>query len=95
MILEKIDLRGVPPQPLILKNSLPSEYADNSRRRPVKEGKSSKYLGVYYESNMRKGKAQMMIKGTVRSLGYFKEEQDAAATYAKAAFKVRNLCTLM
>jgi hypothetical protein len=89
--LEKIDLSDVPPQPLILKNSLPGVYTDNSRRRPVKEGKSSKYQGVYFDSKMNKWKAQMMIEGTVRALGYFKEEQDAAANYAKAAFKVRDL----
>lgn len=82
--LERIDLNDVPPQPLILKNSLPREYTDNSRRRPFTEGKSSRYLGVYFDSNLSKWKAQMMIEGTVRSLGYYANEEDAAATYAKA-----------
>ena len=37
--LDKIDLSDVPAQPLILKNCLPRDYVDNSRRRPVKKGK--------------------------------------------------------
>lgn len=57
-----IDLDGVPAQPLILKNGLShTDYKDNSRRRPIKEG-SSKYTGVYRDSN-NKGfwKAQIMV----------------------------------
>lgn len=60
--LEKIDLSDVPPQPLILKNRLPKEYTDNSRRRPT-SAKSSKYLGVYFDAKQKKWKAQMMIDG--------------------------------
>lgn len=67
--LEKIDLEDVPPQPLILKNSMPRDYTDNSRRRPVKDGKSSKYQGVYFDTKQEKWKAQMMIQG--KSLNSF------------------------
>jgi hypothetical protein len=46
-----IDLTGVPPQPLILKNALllGGKYKDNTRRRPVKAG-SSKYTVYLYNA---------------------------------------------
>ena len=52
-------------------------------------GGSSKYLGVYFDSKLKKWKAQMMMEGNVRSLGYYVNEEDAAAEYAKAAFKYK------
>lgn len=91
-----IDLSDVPPQPLVLKNELSgvsSPYRDNSRRRPVKEGVSSRYTGVYRDDSTWGGrnrwKAQIMIRGAVRSLGYWRTEEEAASAYAKAAFKYK------
>jgi len=85
-----IDLSDVPPQPLILKNELSrTNYRDNSRRRPVKEGISSKYTGVYYVKN-GKWKAQIMAGGRVRHLGYCDTEEEAAAVYARSAFKYKS-----
>ena len=82
-----IDLTGVPPQPLILKNQLGHTlYEDNSRRRPTKEG-SSKYTGIYY--NKTQWKAQIMVEGKARSIGYYDTEEDAAADYARAAYKYK------
>jgi hypothetical protein len=85
-----IDLKDVPPQPLLLKNDLSrsKEYRDNTRRRNVKEG-SSKYTGVYFEKGMNKWKAQIMIEGKVRSIGYYGNEEEAAADYARAVFKYK------
>ena len=84
-----IDLTGVPPQPLILKNQLGHTlYSDNSRRRPTKEG-SSKYTGIYYDATFSKWKAQIMVEGKVRAIGYYDEEEDAAADYARAAYKYK------
>jgi len=85
-----IDLNDVPPQPLILKNGLSQskEYSDNTRRRNVREG-SSKYTGVYFEKGMNKWKAQIMIEGIVRSIGYYEIEEEAAADYARAVFKYK------
>lgn len=88
-ILEPIDLSDVPPQTPILKNNMPQEYVDNSRQRPVIEGKSSNYLGVHWDTQMKKWRSQMMIKGVVRFLGYFDTEVNAAAVYAKAAYKYK------
>jgi len=91
-----IDLSDVPPQPLILKNELTCKnngrlYNDNTRRRSVNAG-SSKYTGVYYEkgSSTSKWRAQMMVNGRVRSLGHWDNEEEAAAIYARAAFKYKS-----
>lgn len=62
--LEKIDLSDVPAQPLILKNQLPKEFNDNTRKRRT-NCNSSKYTGVYFDSKQKKWKAQMMIDGNV------------------------------
>jgi len=84
-----IDLTGVPPQPPILKNQLGSTlYKSNFRPRPVREG-SSKYTGVYFDAASSQRKAQIMVEGKVRSIGYYDNEDDAAADYARAAFKYK------
>ena len=89
-----IDLTGVPTQPLILKNEISSSgYKDNSRRRPVKAS-SSKYTGVYldqstHSSVSKKWKAQIMVDGKVRSIGYYPTEEAAAIEYARAAYKYK------
>ena len=90
-----IDLTGVPPQPLILKNALVrgGKYEDNTRRRPIKAG-SSRYTGVYLDNRAickKKWKAQIMVDGRVRSIGYYESEVDAAGDYARAAFKHKNV----
>lgn len=84
-------LVDVPPRPLILKNAK-RVYDDNTRRRPVKAG-SSKYTGVYRDKSIGKWKAQIMVHGRVRSIGYYDNEEDAAGDYAKAAFKYKVLST--
>lgn len=85
-----IDLSDVPPQPLILKNGLiqSKDYHDNTRRRNISE-KSSKYTGIYFEKVAKKWKAQIMIEGQVRSIGYYEREEEAAADYARAVFKYK------
>ena len=84
-----IDLAGVPPQPPILKNQLGHTlYSDNSRRRPTKEG-SSKYTGIHFDAAQSKWKAQIMVEGKNRTIGYYDNEEDAAADYARAAYKYK------
>ena len=85
-----IDLTGVPSQPPILKNQLGSTlYKDNSRRFRTDRPNCSKYTGVYYEAKQLKWKAQIMVEGKVRSIGYYDNEEDAAADYARAAYKYK------
>lgn len=85
-----IDLTDVPSQPLILKNSLPSHanYKDNSRRRPVKPN-SSRFTGVSYDKISCKYRAQIMVNKRVCFVGFYGNEEDAAADYARAAFKYK------
>jgi hypothetical protein len=72
------ELKVVPPQPLILKNGLMRS----------KKG-SSRYTGVYFEKAAKKWRAQIMIEGKVRMIGKYENEEDAAADYARAAFRYK------
>ncbi len=72
-----IDLSDVPPQPPILKS------ADQ-----MKEG-SSKYFGVSYSKASKKWQAQISIDRICRHIGYYESEEEAAADYARAAFKYK------
>ena len=70
-----LDLSDVPPQIPI------SKHADK-----VKEG-ASKYAGVYKET--KKWVAKIRIEGKQRTIGYYVDEEEAAADYARAVFKYR------
>ena len=69
-----IDLSDVPPQPPILKS-----------KERIKEG-SSKYTGVYFDKSMSKWKAAIRIEGKQQCIGYYEDEEEAAADYARALF---------
>ena len=47
----------------------------------------SKYVGVSCDKRDNKWQAQIMIDGEKRSIGYYDNEEDAAADYARAVFK--------
>lgn len=79
-------LVDVPPQPLILKNSK-RIYNDNTRRRPVKAG-CSKYTGVYMDNSIGKWKAQIMVDGHVRHIGYYNNEEDAARGLCQSCLQI-------
>eukprot|EP00984_Skeletonema_dohrnii_P000070 scaffold23_cov101-Skeletonema_dohrnii-CCMP3373.AAC.5 len=72
-----IDLSNVPPQPPI-----PKSAGHN------KEG-ASKYTGVTFYKPMNKWKAQIYIDGKQRGIGYYDNEEEAAADYARAVFKYK------
>ncbi|KAL7535125.1 LOW QUALITY PROTEIN: hypothetical protein ACHAXR_006284 [Thalassiosira sp. AJA248-18] len=85
--IPSIDLSGVPPQPLILKNTFSSTGQLPS---PTSQGwKLQIHTGVYFETNTGKWKSQIMVNGIVRSLGYYEKEEEAAADYARAAYKYK------
>eukprot|EP00984_Skeletonema_dohrnii_P013705 scaffold5698_cov72-Skeletonema_dohrnii-CCMP3373.AAC.1 len=67
-----IDLSDVPPQPPIPKSS-----------GKIKEG-ASKYTGVHFNKQTNKWQAQIDIKGKNRTIGYYENEEEAAADYARA-----------
>ena len=73
-----IDLSDVPPQPLIRK----SEWFGGS-----------KYTGVSFDKSASKWIAQITIEGKQRHIGYYENEGEAAADYARAVFKY-NQCQL-
>lgn len=47
-------------------------------------GKASKYVGVGYKKKNSRWYATIRVNGEPRHLGYFAEEEDAAAAYQKA-----------
>jgi len=49
-----------------------------------KKGKSSKYIGVCYDKNAKKFKAQIQINGKSKYLGLFKNPKIAHAVYLNA-----------
>eukprot|EP00984_Skeletonema_dohrnii_P021054 scaffold10417_cov83-Skeletonema_dohrnii-CCMP3373.AAC.1 len=71
------DLSNVPPQPPIPKSG---GY--------IKEG-ASKYNGVTFSKAMNKWQAQISIDGKQRLIGYYENEEEAAADYARAVFKYK------
>eukprot|EP00985_Skeletonema_marinoi_P005491 scaffold2384_cov150-Skeletonema_marinoi.AAC.1 len=77
-----IDLSGVPPQPPIPKSS-----------GTIKEG-ASKYTGVHFNKQMNKWRVQIDIKGKLRTIGYYENEEEAAVDYARAVFKYKGQAAL-
>ena len=83
-----LDLSDVPHDiPPIMRNSLPPEYSDNSRKRPVKQG-TTPYMGVSYQSD-GKFRAQIFVLGKIHNLGSYATPREAAIVYARAAYKYK------
>ena len=73
---EEIDLADVPNQQLIMK--------------PNGKGNStSKYKGVRFDKSKNMWRAEITIDGKKRHVGYYDNEEDAAADYARAVFKYK------
>ena len=72
-----MDLSDVPPQLLIPKS-----------KGRMKEG-ASKYTGVSFNKSTNKWRAEIKIDGRSRNIGYYENEEEAAADYARAVFKYK------
>jgi len=55
---------------------------ENSQNQ--KKHRSGKLVGCSYENRAKKWKAQIMINGSMKGLGYFKTEHEAHEAYIKA-----------
>ena len=73
----EIDLSDVAPQPLICKSV-----------GSVKEG-TSKYTNVHFDKNKNKWRVMITIDGKKHHVGYYENEDEAAADYARAVFKYK------
>ncbi len=74
-----LDLSDVPAQPTIPKSK---------GRIKDKEG-ASKYTGVYFDKKIKNWQARIMINGKGHHIGYYENEDEAAADYARAVFKYK------
>lgn len=61
--------------------------SENNRNTSSHKGSSSKYLGVYWDSNKNKWKASISYKNKVIHLGRYSIETQAALAYNLAAAK--------
>ena len=52
---------------------------------------SSKYLGVNWEKNSKKWRANIKIEGKYKHLGYFTNEEDASLVYKKEYNEIMNI----
>ena len=68
-----------------LRSCTRSQNNMNSRKR---RGCSSRYKGVCWNSRDRKWEARIRVNGRLKQLGYFDDEQEAAAAYDVAAHKL-------
>ncbi len=80
-VAHEIDLSDVAPQPLICKSV-----------GSVKEG-TSKYTNVHFDKNKNKYRVMITIDGKRHLVGYYENEEEAAADYARAVFKYKGSCT--
>eukprot|EP00563_Minutocellus_polymorphus_P001224 CAMPEP_0181046390 /NCGR_PEP_ID=MMETSP1070-20121207/14320_1 /TAXON_ID=265543 /ORGANISM="Minutocellus polymorphus, Strain NH13" /LENGTH=64 /DNA_ID=CAMNT_0023124991 /DNA_START=1 /DNA_END=192 /DNA_ORIENTATION=+ len=46
-------------------------------------------MGVCYDAPRSKWKAQIMVEGKKRHIGHYDNEEDAAADFARAAYKYK------
>jgi len=72
-----IELTDVPPQLPIPKSG-----------GRIKEG-ASRYTGVHFNKLMKKWQAKIRIDGKARVIGYYENEEEAAADFARAVFKYK------
>ncbi len=73
-----MNLSGVPPQPPIMK----------SADRVTEFG--SKYQGISFHKAAEKWQTTIRIDGKLRHIGYYENEEEAAADYARAGLKYRD-----
>ena len=66
-------------------NLRPCSVAENLHNRHVKLGKYSRYIGVSWNSEVRKWVATISILGKSTYLGLYSKEIDAARAYGRAA----------
>ena len=60
-------------------------YSENNRNTSKRANTTSKYYGVCFHKVANKWNAQIQIEGKRKNLGFFTDEQEAAAVFNKAA----------
>lgn len=62
-----------------------SSLQNQRNKRPAVENKTSQYKGVHWNKNESKWVSSVRVNGTLKHLGYFVLERDAALAYDSAA----------
>jgi len=65
-------------------NLRPCTKAENNQNKSPYKGSSSKYLGVHWEKQRKKWRADIMINGKQKFLGRFETEEAAYQAYCEA-----------
>lgn len=66
-------------------NLRPATHAENTRNVSSHTGSTSQFKGVFWNAPRGKWLAQIMVDGTLKNIGGFKNEEDAARTYNQFA----------
>jgi len=82
-VADHINHNGLDNRRANLRIATPAQNARNCRQN--KNGKSSKYRGVWHNKQNRKWRATIGYDYKRRQIGYFKKETDAAKAYDRAA----------
>lgn len=70
-----------------LKNLRPATRSQNIHNRGPLSTNTSGYKGVDYQSRCKNWRAQIMVRGKHKTIGYFKTARKAAKAYDKAAVR--------
>ena len=62
-----------------------ANHSTNNQNRNSRKGASSKFLGVFWDSQRGKWRAEICKSGIKKSLGRFSKEEEAAEAYNTAA----------
>lgn len=65
-----------------------------NQRRPRKDNRTSRFLGVYWQAANQKWRARITTKGKAIHIGLFVDEEAAHAAYVEAKRKLHEGCTI-
>jgi hypothetical protein len=85
MVIDHINHNGLDNRKANLRLATAADNARNARY--PKANTSSRYRGVWYNKQTRKWRAQILVDGKRKQIGYFEREMDAARAYDVAAKK--------
>ena len=71
-----------------------NQHQNNENQRKPRSDNTSGYLGVSWDKQVDKYKAQIRIDGKTKYIGHFKQAKVAHEAYIKVKRKVHEFCTI-